>query len=199
MPFLPARGRPATPVLFEVLGELTAADLGRLALEAGPRVAVPPIQRVREIHRKQAELVAQGLSFMEIAARCDTTPQRLTQLMDDPSFTNLVEYFRVQTEEVRIAVTERVLERYTDITELASDEIQRRLEDPAERAKMSIDELRRLQESAGDRSITPPRTAEKAQQPPVSITFTIPGGRKLKDEREVVEGEFTTIDPESAP
>lgn len=176
MPHLiPIRGRPSVPLAFEVVRQLTSGDLFKLSLEGGELTAVAPIQRIRETHRRRARLIAQGRPLNEVAILCDCTPARLHQLMVDPTFTNLVAYFREQIDEATVDAGIRMQERLIDVAELATAEIQDRLEDVAERKKLNIDQLRRLSESALDRTIAPPRTAVPGGPSPIAITFNIPG------------------------
>lgn len=187
---IPVRGRPAAPIAFEVVRELGAADIFRLVAAPGPKTGVAPIQKIREIHRRQARLIAEGLKITDVAIRCDTTPARLHQQMEDPSFINLIAYYREQADDVTVETVTRIQERLVDIADAATAEIYDRLDDEGKRAGLPFGELRKAAELGLDRTVAPPKSAGAGVQAPVQITFNIPG-RGLRETR--------TLEPEPDP
>lgn len=190
---LPTRGRigPSNGgLILEVEGELTAADLFRAMTEPGPRIGTPPLKRVGHIHRRIAQLIAQGKSDDYIAAEVGRTPQRIRDLKVDPALSDLVIYFQDQVDETSIEEGQRLRAKLLDVADDALDEISERLEDPAKRAEIPIAELRQIVSMGADRTVAPPRTATPGQQVPTHITFKI-GTRELAPQ---IENEPVVVD-----
>lgn len=164
----PRRGAVAQPCHMEVLGEITEADL---ALLPGAKPINPnPIKRARAIHQRQAQLVAEGRKDYEVAALTGCTPQRIVQLKNDPTFQLLVSYWQDQDHQIEYETHRRVQGKLVDVLELATDEIQERLENDASRKLLPLGELRKVAEFAADRTIAPPRATQTGSTlPPVSI------------------------------
>lgn len=166
---IPARGRVPKPVVFEVVRELEPQDLLRLA--DGPMVRVPPIQRVTARHHRQAQLIAEGRAHVEIAAIVGTTPQRLTQLMKDPTFLELVAHYHDQVMVTQMEDGQRLRAKLVDVAEVALDEIAERLSDEGKIKSIHISELRKVVELGADRTVAPPKSASGAPVTPAQITF----------------------------
>lgn len=179
---LPSRGALAEPLLLDVVRELTPDDLAR-ANEA-PKSGVPILQRLRATHHRQAELLAQGRTNLEVAAIVGCTPQRLTQLLADPAFAELVAYYRDQIMVLALSDGARLRDKLVDVGEMAVDELRDRMEDDGKRAAMPIGEVRKIAEFAMDRTVAPPRAAPNAVTPPASVTinFGTPVGRPAPGE-----------------
>lgn len=164
----PRRGAVAQPVHLELVRELTEADLARLP--GALPVALNPIKRAREIHHRQAQLVAGGRKAVEIAAICGCTPERIHQLKLDPTFQHLVAYYQNQVSEIEYETHKRVQGKLVDVLELATDEIQERLENETARKLLPMNELRKVAEFAADRTIAPPRATQGGPAlPPTKI------------------------------
>jgi hypothetical protein len=164
----PRRGAVAQPVSMELVRELTEEDLAQLS-NALP-IAANPIKRAREIHHRQAQLVAEGRKDVEIAAIVGCTPQRIYDLKKDPTFQYLVAYYSSQASEIEYETHRRVQGKLVDVLELAVDEIQTRLEDNTSRAETPLSELRKVAEFAADRTIAPPRATQVGSAlPPTRI------------------------------
>ena len=54
----------------------------------------PTVEAIRRAHHLKALLVGIGREIDEVAAICDTTAERLEQLSADPSFRELIAYYR---------------------------------------------------------------------------------------------------------
>lgn len=191
MAMLPARGRPGTVLLMEVERELTASDIERLALDPTiGRIGPPTIQRWRDRHHRVAILLASGKTVTETAQLCGLTPQRVGDLeRTDPAFRELIENYRGQVTDSMLDEAQEFQGRWRDIGRGALGEIQDRLDDPNTRAKMSIEELRRLAADSSDRTVAPTKTAQPVVTSPTKITFNM-GPRKLTP---VIDGEATEI------
>lgn len=166
---LAARGAIAAPLRLEVSRELTQADLTRLHDAA--RTGVPPIQKIRAIHHRQALLLAEGKTPTQVAAIVGCTVQRLVQLQNDPTFTDLMSYYKDQMIVTHLSDAQRLQGKLIDAGEMAMDEIISRLEDPEKISKIPIAEVRKIVEMASDRTVAPPKTSTPAVTPPQAITI----------------------------
>jgi hypothetical protein len=178
---LPRRGRPGVLFMMTVDKELTQQDLLRIASVPAPRVAAPMIQRLKQRHHEAARLIATAsMTLREISIRTGYSAQRLSDLQTrDPAFINLVSYYATQHNELAVDATVQMRETLLDISQSAAFELQDRLDDPVERKKMTVGELRQLVETGADRTVAPPRTAVPVATVPPKITFNI-GTRDIK-------------------
>lgn len=195
---LPARGRPASPLLMEVTRALTAGDLDRLS--EAPKVSVPTVQRLRAIHHRQAQLLAQGKKVSEVAAIVGCSVQRIVQLQVDPAFTQLVEYYSDQIMVLALEDGARLRDKLIDLGEQAVDELRDRMEDDTKRQSMPVGEVRKIAEFAMDRTVAPPKTAVPPNSAPAAITINF--GTALRnvptddEDAPQIEGK---VEPESEP
>jgi len=185
---LPARGRPGLPLTFEVVRELSVADLTR-ALTA-PLVGVPPIQRLRTVHHRQARLIAEGRKLAEVAAIVGSTPERLSQLLRDPMFSELVVYYQDQLMVTELEDARRINAKLVSAAEAALDEINERVGDEEKVKGIHIGELRKVAELGLDRTVAPPKTAAPPVTVPANITLNF--GTSLKPVA-VIEGEAKLV------
>lgn len=186
---IPRRGGVAAPFVMELGRELTASDL--LLLAQSPLIAVQPIKQARAIHHKQAQLIAEGrFSYAEIAAIVGTTPQRIVQLQSDPTFIELVEFYRSQHSDIEFETWARLQGQLVDVFELSLTEIQSRLSDDEVRAKLPLKELRSLAEFSGDRSVAPPRATQQGSATPptkIELNFGFKAPPEAVPEPKIVE------------
>lgn len=104
----PARGRRPAPVSVTYARDLGEPDIAVL-------IAAPPmgtvqnsIQQLRHSHHHLARLIAEGRNQTQAAQITGYSVTRVSILMDDPAFQELVEHYRAQVEEVYINVHERL-------------------------------------------------------------------------------------------
>lgn len=192
---IPSRGAISTPLIMEVVRELTPQDLMRLGEAA--KVGVPAIQKLRATHHRQAQLLAEGRSVSEVAIIVGCTTQRLVQLQTDPTFADLVAYYQDQVMSAMIEDSARLKDKIIDVGEMAVDELRDRLEDPDKRNKVHIGEIRKIAEFAMDRTVAPPKAAPPQTNAPASVTINfgtplLP--RAIEDEKDVktIEHETST-------
>ncbi len=193
---LPSRGRPGALLLFDQTRELGAEDILRLATEPAPKVGPPIIQKLKARHHAIARYLASGRTVVETAALTGLTPQRVGDLERcDPAFQNLLSYYRDQVEAAGIDEAVEYRGVLHDIGRSTLEEIQERVSDPEARAKMSVEELRRLAEMSMDRTSAPPRTAQSTPPTPTKITFNM-GPRTLVPQGtpgEIIDGESVVL------
>jgi hypothetical protein len=175
------RGRVAAPLALEIVRELTPTDL--LRLHEAPLSSVPVLQRLKAMHHRQAKLIADGYTLREVAAACDTTAQRLTQLMKDPTFTDLVACYSDMEIARLLDDSARVRDKLIDVGETALDEIRDRLNDESKVKMIPIGELRQIAELGFDRTVAPPKPAVVPPAAPPTITLNF--GTGLRPQRTI--------------
>jgi hypothetical protein len=178
--------------MLEVVRELTVADLPRLA--DAPKVGTPVLQKLRATHHRQAQLLASGKKVHEVAAIVGCTPQRLTQLQNDPTFRELIEYYKDQEMALRLTDSARLADKITDLGEMAIDELRERFEDDGKRKNMQTGNVLKVAEFAMDRTVAPPKVAAQPITPPPSITINF--GTPVRRETSAAP---LTIDADPAP
>jgi hypothetical protein len=185
---LPSRGAIAEPLLLEVTRDLTPEDMLRLG--DAPKVGVPILQKLRAIHHRQALLLAQGKTPTEVALIVGCTVQRLVQLQQDPTFTELMHYYKDQMMVNALEDGTRLQAKIVDVGEMAVDELQDRLADDQRRRNLPIGEVRKIAEFAMDRTVAPPKVAATQTQPPATITLNFGTSlRDVSDEPKTIEGQ----------
>jgi hypothetical protein len=189
---IPSRGAIAEPLLMEVTRDITHEDLLRLG--EAPKVSVPVLQKLRATHHRQAQLLAQGKKLTEVAAIVGCTTQRLVQLQVDPTFVELVSFYKDQIMVVALEDGARLRDKLVDVGEMAVDELRDRLEDDIARKRMRTGDVRQIAEFAMDRTVAPPKAAPNQQLSPAAITinFGTPIGARSNaalPEGKVIEAE----------
>lgn len=182
---IPSRGAVVEPLLLEVTRELTPDDLARLV--NAPKVGVPILQKLRATHHRQASLLAEGKAVHEVAIIVGCTPQRITQLLQDPTFIELLTYYKDQISAGMITDAARLKDKIVDLGEMAVDEMVERLEDDQRRKNMPIGEIRKIAEFAMDRTVAPPVATNNTPAVPTTITFNF--GTKLRADESLLSKE----------
>lgn len=86
------RGRAAKPITATVVRELDATDLALLQEEKGSRPS--PLKRLSERHHALARCLAAGQAPGDAAIACGYSPSRVSILLDDPAFNELLAFYR---------------------------------------------------------------------------------------------------------
>lgn len=167
---LPKRGSFKT-LAFSVIRELTPEDITRVG--SGSSLAHRPLQQIRAIHHRLAQLLSQGFTRHEVAQMAGSSTQRIDKLIADPTFQELIAYYQDQIAEKQIEDGQRIQEKLKTAAETALDELTERLEDDEKRAAMPTSELRKIVELGADRTVAPPRQSIQLSQPPTAITLNI--------------------------
>lgn len=85
-------GRAPKHETVSVVRELVPADLAMLATEKG--VKAPPLHEVKDSHHALARLLAQGIKPGECSAITGYSLSRISILLDDPTFKELLAIYR---------------------------------------------------------------------------------------------------------
>lgn len=149
----PARGRRRdVPLQATIERQLDRADIEKLwaepvkggvdaATKTGPSQSVSPIQRLRTKHHMLAKLIAEGRKGPEIQLITGYTAAYISTIQNDPSFADLLTYYKQQLGEVYLDVHSRLAGLGLDIV----DEIQSRLNtDPDSFTLKDLEEIGKM-------------------------------------------------------
>lgn len=137
-------GRAVGKVVAEVEGELTTADLLTLGEEKGSTAT--PIKKLRQRHHALARALADGLPAGEAGIMCGYSASRVSILLGDKTFQELIEFYSGTKRE-------RYLEMHELIAGLAEDaveELTERLETSPE--DITVGQLLEISKMSLDRS-----------------------------------------------
>ena len=180
------RKRSAMQVECDFVRDLNELDLDLVINPPPVGVAIKPLTRIRNTHHALARLVAEGRKHVEITAITGTSMSRLSVLLGDPAFRELVNYYSEQKEAVYLDVHQRL----ANLGMAAVEELQERLEEDA--TVFSNRELMELGELMLDRSVAPSKaggsTAAPGGAPTVSINVSFAPHEELTDERLAARG-----------
>jgi hypothetical protein len=178
-------------LIVEVVKELSEEDL-RLASEAraksrkrtgkagdsllnndgGSDIAqLSGIRYLRPRHHRQAELIAQGRTAKDVAMIVGVDQARMSVLLQDPAFIELVSYYRDQQIGTMHDYGIQFRADLLDVSHVALREIQSRLDDEEIKKKLPLGELRKCVELGADRTVAPPRSVSAVTTAPTEITL----------------------------
>lgn len=123
-------GRATKPLEAELVGVLGPEDLESLGGERGTKP--PVIKEMRERHHHLARLIAEGRKPGEAAAIARYTSSRVSILMSDPAFKDLIEHYRGMVEDQYIGFNAQLAALGVDAACIISE----RLEDNPEEVTM---------------------------------------------------------------
>ena len=124
----PIVGGKSKQLICNELAELTAEDVAvyQTTVSCGGSAA-SQIKKIRDVHHQIARMLAAGFKNVEISQVTGITPQRVTQLKNDPAFIELLEFYRDNESEVFADLISRIKNLSTD----ALDKLHERIvEDP---------------------------------------------------------------------
>ena len=137
-------GRAKRQISAEVIGQLSVDEVMMLSEEKGSEPSA--LKRLSQRHHSLARILASGAAPGQAAVLCGYTSSRVSILLDDPAFKELLQFYR-----------EGVEEKYFDLHEqlagIASDaamELQERLE--VEPEKLFTGQLIELTKMGADRT-----------------------------------------------
>lgn len=137
------RGRQAVDLHAEFTRELTTADL---AMPPAASSQPAKIKALRDSHHGLARVLATGISESEASAITGYSPSRISILKADPTFKELLEFYRMRGEAVVTDFRERMA--ITGMTALQV--LQERLEDDPE--EITAGTLREIVKDMADRT-----------------------------------------------
>lgn len=137
-------GRSSKPLVAEVLGEIEMFDLESLSEERG--VQAPQILKLRERHHSLARLIAEGKKPGEAALLCRLSQSRVSILLSDPAFMDLVAHYRELVNVEFVDFQKKLAELGID----AATVLQERLEDKPDELSDSL--LLQLVQVSADRT-----------------------------------------------
>ena len=174
-------GRPAAPLTVEVEAEIGDDDLLMLAEARG--TTAPKIMKLRERHHALARHIAEGKKPGEAALLCRYSQSRVSILLDDPAFQDLVSHYRDEVNREFVDFQRKLAELGVD----AAHELQDRLEEAPEDLADSL--LLRLVEVSADRTGHGPSAKQ-------DVNIRIGLADRLRDARERSEAAMRDITPE---
>ncbi len=168
-----ARGRRPRVPDYVYLRDLNGADLELLKNPPRLGIETPHVARMTNRHHALARLLAEGKKWWECSAITGHSQTRISLLQDDPSFQELIEFYRAQLTTVYLNVHERLAALGISCME----ELQERLE--TEPDTFSARELREIMDTAFNKSVAPDKSTGKngggpAQGVNIQINFPTP-------------------------
>lgn len=139
----------------EVGAPLTMGDVAKLQLPAPPR---PALKRITDRHHAFARMIAGGGKPGEVEAYLGYAAGTHARIKDDPSFKELVEFYRSDVQREYRGVAEKL----SGIASDALDLIEERLNDPKERPKISIKTAMEVAALGADRTGHGPQSTTNA-------------------------------------
>lgn len=137
-------GRAPSVPDFEILGEVGAEEL---ALMQEPRGSeAPPLKRLQQRHHALARNIAAGVPAGEAALLCGYVPSRVSILLADPTFKELVKFYSQDLERVYYGLHETLSALAHD----AAEELRTRLEEEPD--SLSVGQLTELVKTGADRT-----------------------------------------------
>lgn len=184
------KGRKLSPLELEILGPIEPTDLlEREAERQLPSSETPTVAKLRSVHHEIAQLLASGMSETDVAAVTAYSLSRISVLKADPSFRDLVQFYR----EKKTAAFADVQKRLATLSLDAVGELQERLAEKPE--SISNSQLIELAKVSLDRAGFSP--VAKTQNVNVNISKEELDELRAAAHRgvEVV----TTLTPDTAP
>lgn len=172
-------GRAAKPVSAELVRELDAADLCLLQDEKGSKP--PPLVRLSERHHALARNLSGGMSQSQAALTCGYTLSRVSILLDDPAFRELLHFYR---EDVELQYRD-LHTRLSGLALDAADVLANRLEEAPE--EISTGQLMELTKMGADRTGFGPQSSSTNVNVNVDLAGRLEAARKRVASR-TIEG-----------
>lgn len=146
------RGRAVKPLEARVVRQMTPADLMLLGEEKGS--TAPPIKRLRDRHHALARNLASGMKPGDAAIICGYDPSRVSILLGDPTFRNLVDHYRESVDAQYVQLHETLSGMSLDAALI----LRERMEDDPD--KIKVDQLIDVIKTGADRTGYGPSTKQ---------------------------------------
>jgi hypothetical protein len=169
------RGRAPAAISASLVREIEAPDLDLLALEKGSKA--PALKRLSDRHHALARAISSGMPMGEAALICGYDISRVSILKDDPSFQELLEFYREEKDRAFRSVNDKLAGMASD----ALDELQTRIEDEPD--KFTIPQLLAVITTAADRSGNGPQSSTTNLNLNVGLADRLEEARKRVKER----------------
>lgn len=178
------RGRASRELTATVVRELGVEDFAMLSEEKGS--AAPPLKRLSDRHHALARHIAAGVGPGEAALICGYDISRVSILQADPTFAELVLFYKdMKDREFR-----DVQGKLAGIASDALDELQTRIEDEPE--KLTVTQLMALVTMGTDRTGNGPQSSTTNLNVNVGVASRLEEARKRVAERRtqvIIEGD----------
>lgn len=115
------KSSPARELELEDLGPLTAEEV--LAAELAPLPAAGAVAALRTSHHQVARALASGFSQTEVCAITGYSPGRVSRLLDDPAFQELVSFYTESDKPVLLDFVSRLKSLGADAAEVLHERI----------------------------------------------------------------------------
>lgn len=184
-------GRAGAKVEVDVLGELDEGDLALLDEPRGADAA-PVVLKLRERHHALARLLAEGRTPGEAALMTRYSQSRVSILLSDPAFQDLVAHYRE-------TVNEEFVDFQRKLSELAIDAahvLQERMEDAPDDLADSL--LLRVVEVGADRTGHGP-SAKQEVNVRIGLADRLREARERIEASRVIEGTAVALPIDEAP
>lgn len=145
-------GRSSVPLVTREVRELVPEDLALLGTERG--IQPLPIKRIGERHHALARALAAGTPSGEAAVVVGLTPSRVSILLNDPSFAELVGFYRTKVDALYIDRNEQLAGLSMD----AVSELRRRLEEEPD--DITVNALVEITKLGADRTGLGPKSTQ---------------------------------------
>lgn len=187
LPFDPirTRGRAAKPLEAALVRELDAADIALLSEEKGSKA--PALKRISDRHHTLARRLAEGVKPGEAALMCRYDPSRVSILLDDPAFKELVAFYQAGITDKFLGQAEQLAGLSADAMTLLADKLEADLDLPVEDRKVSIGQLMEVTKLGADRTGFGPQSSSTNVNVNVDLAGRLEAARKRVASR-TIEG-----------
>ena len=176
--FMRTRGRTARPIVATVKRELQPSDIATLQDER--ESVAPAIKRISERHHALARNLAGGMSPSEAAIVCGYVGSRVSILLDDPAFKELLNFYRAdvnaQYRDLHVRLSGLALD--------AAEELSARLEEKPE--EISITALMELTKMGAVRTGFGPQSSTTNLNVNVDLAGRLQRARERVAERQAL-------------
>lgn len=178
------RGNVEVPLAVSIERPLTPADLVKLAAHRHTQPSA--LKRISDRHHALARLLASGMKSGDAALMAGYIPSRVSILQGDPTFKELVEFYRSSADRQMRGVTEKL----TGIAQDAMDLIEERLDDPKEREKIGMSTAIELVKLGTDRTGFGPQSSQTTVNIHVGLAGRLEAARRrAQDASRTIEGQ----------
>ena len=175
----------------EVTRVLSESDLERLTTERGVQKPkeLSSLSRLSERHRNLAKLIASGVPQWEAAAITGYTQSRVSILLNDSAFRNLVRFYSQENNIIYTTTNERIAQAGLTATDLLME----RLEDPEQAEKMSVSQLLEIAKVMHDRSGNGPSATTQVNVT-VGLAERLEAARRRVLQNNLIEAKAVEVD-----